>query len=402
MTGRAAVAIAAFVMILVLGTAGWPAREYRHGDHFQFWAGGRALMARASPYDLAWWTDFHAREGSRATAVWPQPEEGPAWTTPYPLWTFAFFLPFALVPYDHAAAAWLVLQIVAGAGALAALCRALFADPRRDGLLLFGLVAGSQPAWLLLGGGNVTGFLLGALAGGLAALLARRPYLAGLLFGLLALKPHSFALIPVVLMLAAPGRWRVAAGALTSLVALLAVSLALRPGWPAEWVTQVAALQSSNGSNATALTLDRAVALPFVVPITVAALLGTFAAWWHVARPRFAVLFAGGVAVSLAVAPHGWSYDQLHLAVVVAVMIGLLATVPRGRVAGLVGLVVIAVAVPWALYVPSFGRNGEELTAFVPVLSFACLVALDRWVTRVSSLADPRARAVPAGTAADA
>jgi len=48
-----ALSFGALALVLVLGTIGWPAGDVRDADHFQFWAGSRALLEGASPYDLA-------------------------------------------------------------------------------------------------------------------------------------------------------------------------------------------------------------------------------------------------------------------------------------------------------------------------------------------------------------
>ena len=50
------------------------------------------------------------------------------------------------------------------------------------------------------------GFLTAALIGSSLALLDRRPWIAGILIGLLAYKPHFGLLLPLVLMLT--GRWK--------------------------------------------------------------------------------------------------------------------------------------------------------------------------------------------------
>lgn len=66
------------------------------------------------------------------------------------------------------------------------------------------------------------GFLTAALLGGSMVLLDRRPFVAGILIGLLAYKPQFGALIPFVLV--ATGRWRAIAGAAATIVGLIIVS----------------------------------------------------------------------------------------------------------------------------------------------------------------------------------
>lgn len=378
--------------ILILAVIGWPGRDYRQGDFFQFYAGGRAVALGADPYDLSWWRDFHLREGSRAATAPPQPPDGPAWTTPYPLWTLIAAVPVALLPFDVAAATWLVLQLACVVAGLALLSRAVLRSaPRRDTVLLLGLAAGFQPAWLLAGNGNITGFLFAAFAASTA--LAARPTRAGALLGALALKPQSLVVAALAAIAAASPLARrrlVLAGALV-VAALVVVSFALRPAWVAGWLRSLTALQRSTGSNATLWTLGRTSGVVELSVIAPVALLAALVVWWRVRRPEPHLAVAAAVPVSIAVAPHGWSYDQLHLLVTVAVGIETLAALSAaGRAAGLVVLAVLVGLVPWAFYLLAFRWGGEGWTALYPVLMFVALAAADRVVRRARPARAPR------------
>lgn len=367
------------LLIALLGSVGWPGRDYWQGDHLVFWAGSRAVLQGVSPYDVAWWEGLPAREGRPAIALPYRPSDGPPVTTAYPLWTFLVFVPFAALPYELAAAAWLVVQVLVVTVALIGLSFAIFERARAETVMLFGLVGGFQPTWILVGNGNVTGFMFGVLAAGFVAVLAQRPYLAGLLFGLLALKPHPFALLPAVVLLGVPSPARVVAGAVTTGAVLFVAALAAQPRWIAQWIAQVAAAGSARLSNATATTLDRLVDVPIVPPLVVFAAIASLVVWWHARRPPFETLFAAAVAVSLFVAPYGRSYDHLHLAIVAAVVLRCLAHAPRARSVGLVFLATVAGPVPWALYAVAFTRGGEEVSAFVPALFFVLVLLADQW-----------------------
>jgi len=67
------------------------------------------------------------------------------------------------------------------------------------------------------------GFLTAALLGTALVVLERRPWLAGMLFGLLIYKPQFGVLIPLVLI--ATGRWRAFAGAALTVAALTLATL---------------------------------------------------------------------------------------------------------------------------------------------------------------------------------
>ena len=74
-----------------------------------------------------------------------------------------------------------------------------------------------------------SGFLTGALLIGGCRLCVRRPVLAGVLFGLLSVKPQFGLLVPVALI--AAGAWRAAVAAMLTALALAATSGAAF-GWP--------------------------------------------------------------------------------------------------------------------------------------------------------------------------
>ncbi len=81
----------------------------------------------------------------------------------------------------------------------------------------------ASPAVYWAGGLGQNSFLTAALFGGALLLVDRRPFVAGLVFGLLCYKPHFGLLIPVAL--AAGGHWRAFTGAAVSVAALVALSL---------------------------------------------------------------------------------------------------------------------------------------------------------------------------------
>jgi hypothetical protein len=92
---------------------------------------------------------------------------------------------------------------------------------RSDTLIL----ALAFPAVFVNLGHGQNGFLTAALLGAGLVLLDARPIAAGVLFGLLAYKPQFGLLIPLVLL--ATGRWRVIAAAAATVLAGVAVTLAL-------------------------------------------------------------------------------------------------------------------------------------------------------------------------------
>ena len=136
----------------------------------------------------------------------------------YPPHILLFIWPFGLMPYLAAFALWSVMRlgrVPLGGGDRRG--RAQASSVRRGR-------AGGRGQSVLIG---QNGFFLAALLIGGLINLDRRPLLAGMLFGILTIKPQLGLLLPVMLVLT--GRWRViAAAAATTLVLVRRHLLALR------------------------------------------------------------------------------------------------------------------------------------------------------------------------------
>ncbi len=361
--------------VAILAAVGWPADRYRHNDYMGFWAGSRALLEGLDPYDVTTWLELHERVGSQGLAIVP-----PATGFGYPLITAIVFAPFALLPIEVAAPAWLVAQAGLALLALAMLGRRLFpATLRRDLPVLVALAACSQPAWVLAEGGNVGGFLLAIAAGSAALVLAGRPRAGGAVAGLAVVKPHPF-LFAVPLLLAglpraAAVRLALSAGAVA--IALGALSLALRPGWIAEWLVPVGRMQGAPVGRATASGLFPP-DLRWIGWAIALACVAAFLLWARAPRPP-ALVIGAALPLSLFAAPYGWSYDHSILFVTAAVILGLAATLrPARRVLVLVLLALVTVPLPWVLYALAFSRGEESWSAAVPLVLLAVLAIAAR------------------------
>jgi alpha-1,2-mannosyltransferase len=152
-------------------------------------------------------------------------ESTPLYGWHYPPFFLLVAAPLAHLPYLDALIAWQLVTLTLYLWAMQALIR-------RSGVRV------DTGQWLLVASGftavfvNLThghnGFLTAALFAGALALLDERPWMAGLLFGLLAYKPQFGVMIPLGLL--AGGYFRtVAAAALT--VALLGLLTTLLFGW---------------------------------------------------------------------------------------------------------------------------------------------------------------------------
>lgn len=180
------------------------------GDDFiNFWSGAfLALHGRvAEVYDF---NAFHAFEQSIAGT------ELNLYHYSYPPVLMLITAPLAAIPYVPALFVWLVAGWAAFYQALK------LAMPGRGALLL----ALATPAVLINALGGQNGTWTAALFGGGLCLLPRRPYAAGILFGLMIYKPQLGILLPVALV--AGRQWRaIAVTAVTVLVLLSASTLLL-------------------------------------------------------------------------------------------------------------------------------------------------------------------------------
>src|SRR5712691_1332352 len=237
----------------------------------------------------------------------------------YPPIFLLVVVPLGLLPYPAALAVF-----VLGTAALwAVLVRRILPDRRAW------IVAAAAPPGLitLLDGQNA--LLTASLAGFALLWLERRPVAAGILVGLLAVKPHLALLFPLALL--AEGRWRSIAAAAATVLALCAASL-LAFGW-ASWAAflQHVPLTLAMGEQGAvpwgtmpsahvfALSLGAPVLAASVLQAAVA-LFAACSVWW-VWRRRgapFEAKAATLVAASLLVWPYLFYYDLTWAALAIA------------------------------------------------------------------------------------
>jgi hypothetical protein len=175
------------------------------GDDFvNYWSGAfLAFHGRATEvYDFL---AFHRFEQSIT---------GPnidAYHYSYPPVLLLLTLPLALIPYVPALGVWLVATWYG-------FYRALKLSSSEDVLLLSLAI----PALFINALGGQNGAMTAALLGGGLALVDRRPLVAGLLFGLLAYKPHLALMLPFALI--AGRRWLTVGATAVTVIVLVTVS----------------------------------------------------------------------------------------------------------------------------------------------------------------------------------
>ena len=180
-------------------------------DFSSFWTAGRMALEGHAPLAYDWRSHWEMQKQTHGIDMFFP------WS--YPPVFLLVAAAFATLPYVPALIAWQAASLLASLAAF----RAILPGRRA---LIFAL---GFPAVLVCLGHGQTGFLTAALlAGGILA-LPRSEVLAGVLFGLLAYKPQFGLLLPFVLT--AGGYWRAIAAAAATVLASVALTLALW-GWP--------------------------------------------------------------------------------------------------------------------------------------------------------------------------
>jgi Glycosyltransferase family 87 len=237
----------------------------------------------------------------------------------YPPFFFAVAFLVAAVPYGWGLAVWLVASFAA----YLAMLRAIL--PRGE----TPLIAAAFPAVFINIGHGQNGFLTAALLGGALHLLDRRPWLAGLLIGLLAYKPQFGALIPIALL--AGQRWNTIGAAALTVAAMVALSFATLGGdvWHAflesTKFTQTIVLEQGNPGwekiqsiFSAARNFGANVPSAYAIQGALALLLVASIAWlWH-SDAAFELKAAALALASLLATPYAFDYDLVVLAVAIA------------------------------------------------------------------------------------
>jgi hypothetical protein len=372
---RAGWLITAALAVAVVGGFVTAARAdfYQTTDFRCFWGGARAVVEHVDPYDRASWEGLVGRPTVEANGqlvrICPDRFR-------YPLWTAVLVAPLGLAPLEAAAVGWAALNIAAvlfGIGWVWRVARAT-----TGGALYAIVVLSSQPFWVLQVNGQLGGLLFGVIA--LELWLAERGRLgaAGAALATLVAKPQLFAVyLPFRVVSAVVAREpRYLIGAAATGLALVLVSLALVPSWPAAWLGDI--LGDRAGIHHRLATVwDLAAGLGGGAALALVPVLGVVASVVMLVRrhaPTRPELAALALAVSLFAAPYAWSYDFLALALPWGLTLANAAHAPLGW-RPRVGVVVVATLLPWILYATAFQRGDESLSAIIPGATALLLAA---------------------------
>lgn len=306
-----------FLLVSAAGFLGWIALSHglidRNGkplgtDFMSFYAAGRLALDGHAPD--AWRPLAHHAAENRIFH-----RDLGYWAFFYPPAYLLACAPAAFLPYEAALVVW-----------LSATTAAMLATVRRwlstvhDAPVLLPLLA-FPAVWINLGNGQNAALTTAVFAGG-CLLLPKRPWLAGALFGLLAVKPQLGLALPFLLALS--GRWKtfLAAGLSAAGLSLAALPLVGTDGYlaflhnaplaratleqglvpPSSMVSLFAAVKVLGGGNGLAYAAQA---------VCAAATLGVAA--WLVRRhhPDAAAFCALAASASLLVSPFLLDYDLL-------------------------------------------------------------------------------------------
>jgi hypothetical protein len=338
-TIRALALLGAFFVVVAAGgylyTMSWSAPFPRDGtslvagrDFLNFWMYGRAAMDA----DPSRFYDAGLYAGALEALLGPN-YPGQNWS--YPPSIFFLAAPFGQLSYLQALAIWTLL----GAALFFAVARHHIADNR----VLVALVL--SPAAVLCIISGQSSLITAAMLITIFVWLDPRPVAAGILIGLLTLKPHLGILFPV--MLIASGRWRVFASATITALALAAAT-ALVFG-PHVWIDFIAkGLPTNNLVLAdperiatpfypTIFMNLRGIDLPYNVAMAIQLFVSAFAVaavFWTFRTRRDADplwLMALFLACSVCAVPYLLSYDTLALTFAALLLLGTGALDVSGR-----------------------------------------------------------------------
>jgi len=237
----------------------------------------------------------------------------------YPPFFLAVAFLVASLPYAFGLSLWLAASLAAYLAAIRAIL------PRPQTLL----IAAAFPAVFINIGHGQNGFLTAALLGGALHWLDRRPWLAGILIGLLAYKPQFGVMIPLALL--ANQRWSSIAAAIATVAALVAVSVAALGGgiWHAfadsmNFTQTIVLEQGGTGWEKIQSAFSAArnwgadVRTAYAIQIALGLSLAATLAWLWRSDAAFELKAAGLVIASLLATPYVLDYDLVVLAIAIA------------------------------------------------------------------------------------
>ncbi len=271
------------------------------GDFTVLWSYGRMMLAQPAAvlYDVGRLHAFQVGLGMDPLREFP---------FPYPPTFLLLIWPLGLLPPDQAYYGWVGLTSAAFVWSVA--------GPRLNTLAVVAILAAPASAMSMIAGQS--GLLSGALLIGGLRIIGTRPWLGGLLLGLLTYKPQLGLLVPVALL--AAGDWRGIGTAACATLLLAALTMALFGGsiWP-DWLASLSGYSAWFAAKTELLPLKPTVLANLAllgVPEATAQMLQLFAGGamavlvWFAFRAGVSPAAIGVLAAATVLAnPHAFWYD---------------------------------------------------------------------------------------------
>jgi hypothetical protein len=230
----AALATGLILAAVFLGSPNWrglsgPDVRPFAGDFLQEWIGGRVVLS--GDYQRFYDPAYAAELEHRADLVgfeWRSDEYLPL---VYPPFYYLLVSPFALLPYHTAAVVWAIAMVAAYLLAW----RILAATLRQQGTPLSPWLLPASLLFMPLIENFTTGqkasLLLLIAVGTYALLVRRRPFAAGLVFGLMAFKPQLLFVVVLAMLAKRQARFTAGVTITVSALALLCLPLGIDVCW---------------------------------------------------------------------------------------------------------------------------------------------------------------------------
>lgn len=343
-------------------------KNYANRDFMSLWTGGRALLEGLNPHDESVWRPLRLANGS----TWVRDP-----IAPFPLWTFFFTWPLAMLPIPIAAAIWLTIQetllLMSGIVVIGRMANRLLTLPLFTLFLLVAFLA--RPTLVALDTGQMTFLLLASLVLFIYFVERGQSVYAGIMMSLMAIKPNPFiALAPILLLwLLWRRQWQVLGGAALTGIVLFAASILIQPGWLAQWLNvrskaEVVTWTPTFWGLATELAGSWWAPTGLVLVTLIMFAIG----YYLFTRPYLSAgaVVSIGLATSLLVTPYTWSYEH---ALLLLPSLMFLAFAPTTSLR--IGLwLFLAGLLPWATYSLALIRSSDSLGFITPLLTLAVIL----------------------------
>jgi hypothetical protein len=350
------------------------------------WGGSWAIRHDVNTYDADIWAPLRIELGSK----WRTGDAG----NPFPMWTLLLVMPLSLLPLGWGAAVWLALnQLLLG---LTVYFLLIELGGRKPSVFEFALIAIGVFAFrgtlVTLLNGQITIVLMLALTLFLVFIKRDKPFWAGVALAFIILKPNPFIIFAplIALWLILHKKYRIIAGGVTAVLVMLALTLAILPGWLLEWQN----VREKTGSSprsfimptlwgvGTEISVQWAPLIGLVLVVGLTAVLG----WYLYTRKDLTAQEVLSLAIvgSLLATPYAWAYEHMLLLIP---LILYFTRLDRRWLAWLMWLA-LAFILPWFFFQVSQERSAGTTEVLTPLLAMAVvwlLVIFKKDVTLPSS-----------------